>query len=128
MRRGPVDSPDKRDVRGRYGVNARHLDPSDGAPQQHVHRLVLSGGAMRRVRDVPPDSGPRVTPVAVRLDATATVRLDQDVIARVDAIAAARSTTWHRVTRAEVLRDLIDLGLPLSERRVRPRARNRHHE
>ncbi len=64
----------------------------------------------------PPESGPRLAPRgrgATRLGPPATVRLDQDVIARIDAIAAARSTPRHEVTRADVLRDLIRRGLPV---------------
>jgi predicted transcriptional regulator len=63
-----------------------------------------------------------------RLSVTATVRLDEEVIARVDTIAAERSTTWHKLTRAEVLRELINLGLAQSKRQMRsarPRGRRR---
>ena len=68
-----------------------------------------------RGRDAPPESGPRLTRAAkgarVRLTATTTVRVDADVLARIDAIAAARSTEWRKVTRSEVLRELIGLGM-----------------
>jgi len=40
-----------------------------------------------------------------------SIRLDGEVVARVDAIAAARSTEWRRVTRSEVLRELVSVGL-----------------
>jgi hypothetical protein len=64
-----------------------------------------------------------------------TVLLDAEVIAQVDAIAAARSTEWRTVTRSEVLREVIGLGLDDVERSARRarhlklvKRRTRHHE
>ena len=77
----------------------------------------------------PPESGPRLAHGgrgARRLGPPATVRLDQDVIARIDAIAAARSTPGHEVTRAEVLRELIESGLPVVTEAALADARRRH--
>ena len=70
---------------------------------------------MTRADDAPPESGPRAVQ-SEPLGPAATVRLDPNVIARIDAIAEARSTARRKVTRAAVLRELIALGLPASER------------
>ncbi len=80
----------------------------------------------RRTSDAPPESGPRRTRAAVgarrKRSAAMTVRLDAAVLARVDALVEARSTAWRQVTRSEILRELIGLGLADSERRApRPR-------
>jgi hypothetical protein len=45
------------------------------------------------------------------------------MLARVDAVAASRSTEWRKVTRSEVLRELIQEGLDDVERSA-PRARH----
>ncbi len=70
-----------------------------------------------------PDSGRRrARRRTALLVATVTVRLDQEVLVRIDAIAAARSTPWRKVTRAEVLREVIGVGLAAHQRK-KPRLR-----
>ena len=76
--------------------------------------------------DASPESGPRQTRAATgargQLKAV-TARLDAEMLARIDAIAEARSTESRKVTRSEVLRELFSLGLPDVERRA-PRGRH----
>jgi hypothetical protein len=78
-------------------------------------------------RDVPPESGPRLTLAAkgarTRLIVIRSVRLNPLEIARIDAIAASRSTKWKKVSRSEVLRELVEQGLGEVERSA-PRARH----
>jgi predicted transcriptional regulator len=71
--------------------------------------------------DRDPPSGPRPSrarPGKSRRSRTASVRVDLETLARIDAIAAARSTPERTVTRAEAVRDLIATGLPLSEEKA----------
>jgi hypothetical protein len=66
--------------------------------------------------DRAPPSGPRTSrarPGEGRRSRAASVRIDLEMLARIDAIAAARN-----VTRAEAVRDLIATGLPLSEEKA----------
>ena len=51
------------------------------------------------------------------------MRLDDDVIARIDALREALSTEWHEITRSEVLRLLIEAGLDDYDKRVVPASR-----
>jgi metal-responsive CopG/Arc/MetJ family transcriptional regulator len=44
------------------------------------------------------------------------VRLDETLLARVDALIPQLSEPWHAATRSEVLRKLILTGLDLAER------------
>ena len=63
--------------------------------------------------DRDPPSGPRrsrARPGEGTRTRAASVRVDLEMLARIDEIAAARN-----VTRAEALRHLIETGLPLSE-------------
>ena len=71
--------------------------------------------------DSDPPSGPRRArprPGKSRRSRAASVRIDLETLARIDAIAAARSTPERTVTRAEAVRDLIATGLPLSEEKA----------
>jgi predicted DNA-binding protein len=70
----------------------------------------------RQSPDTAPDSGPRATrarPGEGRRSRAASVRIDLEMLARIDAIAEAR-----KATRAEVVRDLIATGLPISEEKA----------
>jgi hypothetical protein len=51
------------------------------------------------------------------------VRLDREVIARIDEIARARSSSWRKVTRSEVLREFACQGIDDAERGIPRRAR-----
>jgi hypothetical protein len=44
------------------------------------------------------------------------VRLDEETLARVDALIPTLSTSWHRAKRSDVLRALIHAGLESSAR------------
>jgi hypothetical protein len=52
---------------------------------------------------------------------TVDVRLDPEVLARIEALRRALSTEWHEVTRAEALRIVIRTGIHEEEKRRSPR-------
>ncbi len=49
-----------------------------------------------------------------------SVRLDPEILARVDALAPAFSTEWHAATRSDILRGLILDALGRFERAAEP--------
>jgi len=51
-----------------------------------------------------------------------SVRLDKAILARIDGLAPAFSTTWHAASRSDVVRALILDGLRVAEQtRAKPR-------
>ena len=46
------------------------------------------------------------------------VRMDDTLLARVDALIPVLSTNWHRASRSDVLRACILAGLPVIEKRA----------
>lgn len=44
-----------------------------------------------------------------------SVRLDDALLARIDALRTKLSTPWHEATRSDVLRALVKLGLDAAE-------------
>ncbi len=61
----------------------------------------------------------RRTPPGERPAAHVAVRLEADVIARIDALMEPLSTEWLRLSRSDALRAIIMRGLPLVEADVR---------
>lgn len=43
------------------------------------------------------------------------IRIDDDMLARVDALVPKLKTPWHEATRTDVLRAAIEQGLPILE-------------
>ena len=52
----------------------------------------------------------------VAKSAQIAVRLEEDVIAKLDALAARLSTTWHQANRSDMVRAAIVEGIPVLER------------
>jgi hypothetical protein len=58
-------------------------------------------------------------PEATGLPHHVAVRLDAEMLARVDALAPSYSQPWRRATRSDLLRVVILAGLDAEETRVR---------